>query len=71
MSDITDPPYPYEPFRFYCQKQLWYLLVKSKMMFHSVAAWLKQKASYHGMKFIDTRQPWKDTMAITEMNIGF
>eukprot|EP00961_Rhodomonas_salina_P188477 2543722-Rhodomonas_salina.1 len=23
------------------------------------------------MKFIDARQPWKDTIAITEMNIGF
>eukprot|EP00961_Rhodomonas_salina_P245536 3317663-Rhodomonas_salina.1 len=40
-------------------------------MFHSVATWLEQKASYHGMKFIDTHQQWKDTMAITEINLRF
>eukprot|EP00961_Rhodomonas_salina_P115658 1556748-Rhodomonas_salina.1 len=53
MGDMTDLPYPFEPFRFDCQKQLWYLLVKSEKMFHAVASWLEKKASDHGMKFID------------------
>eukprot|EP00961_Rhodomonas_salina_P050558 678885-Rhodomonas_salina.2 len=71
MSNITDPPYPFEPFCFNCQRQLWYLLIKSEKMFHSVAMWLEKKASYHWMKFIDSSQPYKDTMAITEINLGF
>eukprot|EP00961_Rhodomonas_salina_P043532 585236-Rhodomonas_salina.1 len=49
MSNLTDPPYPFEPFRLDSQKQLWYLLVKSEKMFHSVASWLEKKASNHWM----------------------
>eukprot|EP00961_Rhodomonas_salina_P017863 240360-Rhodomonas_salina.1 len=71
MSDLTDPPYPFEPFRFDSQKQLWYLLIKSEKMFHSVASWLEKKASNHGMKFIDACQQYKDMMAQTEIYLGF
>eukprot|EP00961_Rhodomonas_salina_P188342 2541757-Rhodomonas_salina.1 len=71
MGNMTDPPDPFEPFRFDGQKQLWYLLVKSEKMFHAVASWLEKKASDHGMKFIDASQPYKDTMAHTEIYLGF
>eukprot|EP00961_Rhodomonas_salina_P277362 3748206-Rhodomonas_salina.1 len=40
-------------------------------MFHAVASWLEKKANNHGMKFIDARQPYKDTMAHTEIYLGF
>eukprot|EP00961_Rhodomonas_salina_P140875 1896190-Rhodomonas_salina.1 len=39
-------------------------------MFHTVASWLEKKASDHWMKFIDARQPYKDTMAHTEIYLG-
>eukprot|EP00961_Rhodomonas_salina_P286847 3876383-Rhodomonas_salina.1 len=65
MSNMTYPPYPFEPFRFDCQKQLWYLqvLFKSEKMFYSVASWLEKKAIDHWMKFIQ----YKDIMAQTEI----
>eukprot|EP00961_Rhodomonas_salina_P060561 812991-Rhodomonas_salina.1 len=40
-------------------------------MFHSVASWLEKKASNHWMKFINTPQQYKDTMAQTEIYLGF
>eukprot|EP00961_Rhodomonas_salina_P109225 1470226-Rhodomonas_salina.1 len=70
MGDLTDPPYPFEAFRFDCVKHVWYNLTKSEKIFHSITAWAEKKAMGHCVKFIDACQNYKETMAVTQIDIG-
>eukprot|EP00961_Rhodomonas_salina_P266798 3605170-Rhodomonas_salina.1 len=70
MGDLTDPPYPFEAWRFDGTKHVWYNLTKSEKIFHSITTWAEKKAMGHGIKFIDACQNYKETMAVTQIDIG-
>eukprot|EP00961_Rhodomonas_salina_P011507 154970-Rhodomonas_salina.1 len=44
MGDLTDPPYPFEAWRFDSVKHVWYNLTKSEKIFHSITAWAEKKS---------------------------
>eukprot|EP00961_Rhodomonas_salina_P196474 2651459-Rhodomonas_salina.1 len=69
MGDLTDPPYPFEAWCFNSTKHVWYNLTKSKKIFHLITSWAEKKAMGHGIKFIDARQNYKETMAVTQIDI--
>eukprot|EP00961_Rhodomonas_salina_P211239 2852484-Rhodomonas_salina.1 len=72
MGDLTDPPYPFEAWHFDCTKHVWYNLTKSEKIFQSIKSWAEKKVMGHGinLKFIYARQNYKETMAVTQINIG-
>lgn len=73
MVSLTNLPFPFEVFRFDCTKQVWYVLVKSKKLYHMVAEWVMKLCEDQGIKYIDARSGYNETMSVTEitMNIGW
>lgn len=73
ISQLTDPPYPFEHFRFDGLKQVWYSLVKSEKMYHALGQWVEKVCADNNIKYIDQRGGYHKTLSITEiaLNIGW
>eukprot|EP00961_Rhodomonas_salina_P129822 1748414-Rhodomonas_salina.1 len=71
MANLQEPRYPFKPFRFDGTKCVWYTLVKTEKLYHAVADFVQLLANYAGMKFIDCRSGFTETMAITKITLDY
>lgn len=69
MKHLTQTPQHIERFRFESKTSTWYMILKTEKMFHCVVQWLEERCNYEKLTFVDNTSPWKDTSAVTHINI--
>eukprot|EP00961_Rhodomonas_salina_P251333 3398057-Rhodomonas_salina.1 len=60
-----------KPFRFDGSQCVWYTLVKTEKMYHAAVDMVQSLSNDAGMKFIDCRSGYMETMAITEITLDY
>eukprot|EP00961_Rhodomonas_salina_P230753 3118041-Rhodomonas_salina.1 len=71
MSNLQEPRYPFQPFRFDGTKCVWYTLIKTEKLYHAAADCVQSLANNAGMKFIDCHSGFTETIAVTEITLDY